>query len=280
MNHTLPFAERKLLVTTSTAKCVVSIFLTKKNSTTISANGNKRRPKRSVQTKINFAENSDSDPEPKRPKRSPRVPTNQTLIGSEMASNSMSNQMVSNPVSITGLGMTFAIAQPRQTSNESVLFIKDEATGQSSSAVITVSGEDGSDDFHVTNDFELVSVEGCDDDKTPKSQPTKFALNSPSSSPVQEEKKIGFAGHYSLSNRFIQPKEDMRISTLNPTVSRCEPARLPRTQNHLEINSSLNANNVQSRDFSPKQHKLAINDTRFKYCIKSFSYVDKFKLVL
>ena len=30
--------------------------------------GNKRRPKRSVQTKVNFAENSDSDPEPKRPK--------------------------------------------------------------------------------------------------------------------------------------------------------------------------------------------------------------------
>ena len=105
----------------------------------------------------------------------------------------------------------------------------------------------------MTNDFELVSVEGCDDDKTPKNQTTKFVPNSPSSSPVQEEKKIGFASHYSLSNRLIQPKGDMGISTLNQTISRCEPARTT-TQNHLEINPTLSANNVQSRDFSPKLH--------------------------
>ena len=241
--------------------------------------GNKRRPKRSVQTKVNFAENSDSDPEPKRPKRSPKVPTNQMLIGSEMVSKTMANPVPSNPVPVTGLGIRIAIAQPKETSNESVLCIKEEAASQSSSAVITVSDEDGSDDFHVTNDFELVSVEGCDDDKTQKNQTTKFVPNSPSSSPVQEEKKIGFAGHYSLSNRLIQPKGDMGISTLNQTISRCEPART-RTQNHIEINPTLNANNVQSRDFSPKLHKLAINDARFKCCIKSCSYVDKFKLML
>ena len=94
-----------------------------------------------------------------------------------------------------------------------------------------------------------------------------------------KEKKIGFSGHYSLSNRLIQPKGDKGISTLNQTISRCEPARI-RTQNHLEVNQNLNASNVQLRDFSPKLHKLAINDARFKCCIKSCSYVDKFKLML
>ena len=139
----------------------------------------------------------------------------------------MTNPVPSNPVPVTGLGIRIAKAQPKETSNESVLCIKEEAS-QSSSAVITVSDKDGSDDFHVTNDFDLVSVEGCDY-KTQKNQTTKFVPNSSSSSPVQEEKKIGFAGHYSLSNRLIQPKGDMGISTLNQTISRCEPART-RTQ--------------------------------------------------
>ena len=202
------------------------------------------------------------------------------LIGSEMASKPISNQIPSNPVPVTGLGIRIAIAQPNEISNESVLSIKEEATVEPSNAVITVSDEDGSDDFHVTNDFELVSVEGCEDNKTPKNQTTKFVPNSPSSSPVQEEKKIGFAGHYSISNRPIQPKGDMGISTLSQNISiRSEPART-RTQNHLFIDPTLNASNVQSRDFSPKLHKLAINDARFKCCIKSCSYVDKFKLML
>ena len=184
-----------------------------------------------------------------------------------------------NPVPVTGLGIRIAIApnpKPKETPNESVLCIKEEASGQSGSAVITVSDDDESDDFHVANDFELVSVEGCettdDNDKTPKSQTTKFVPNSPSSSPVQDEKKIGFAGHYSVSNRPIQPKADMPISNIR--------ANQPRILNHLESTSSQNASNVQSRDFSPKLHKMAINDARFKCCIKSCSYTNKFKLML
>ena len=133
------------------------------------------------------------------------------LIDSEMASKTMANPVLSNPVPVTKLGIKIVMAQPKDTSTESVFCIKEEAS-QSSIAVITVSDKDGSDDFHVTNDFDLVSVEDCDD-KTQKNQTTKVVPNSPSSLPVQEEKKIGFTGHYRLSNRLIQPKGDMGIST-------------------------------------------------------------------
>ena len=258
------------------------------------SSGSKRRPKRSVQTKVNFAENSDSDPEPKRPKRTPKMPSNQMpanqnatnkmFIGSEMAPNQiMSNTIQPNPVPVTGLGIRIAIAQPKETTSESVLCIKEEATGQSGSAVITVSDDDGSDDFHVANDFELVSVEGCestcDNDKTPKSQTTKFVPNSPSSSPVQEEKKIGFAGHYNLSNRPIQPKIGVPSTSLRTEPPSSLPTR-PLNRKIRELEISMNASNTESRDFSPRLHKMAINDARFKCCIKSCSYTNKFKLML
>ena len=50
---------------------------------------------------------------------------------------------------------------------------------------------------------------------------------------------------------------------------RSESART-RTQNHLEINPTMDANSV--RDSSPKLRNLAINDANFKCCIKSCSY--------
>ena len=86
------------------------------------------------------------------------------LIDSEMASKTMANPVLSNPVPVTKLGIKIVMAQPKDTSTESVFCIKEEAS-QSSIAVITVSDKDGSDDFHVTNDFDLVSVEDCDDTK-------------------------------------------------------------------------------------------------------------------